>query len=58
MFLPTFPPIWAYTLAPKYPLIGEVAAYTKIAVDKREPRSVYSSPKIVNKMTTKVTTRS
>lgn len=33
-----FPPMRAYKEPPKYPLIGEVAAYTKIAVDKRDPR--------------------
>lgn len=36
-------PHWAYMLPPKYPLTGEVAAYTKIAVDNSDPRSVYSS---------------
>ena len=34
------PPIRAYRLPPKYPLIGDVAAYTNIAVLTKEPRLV------------------
>lgn len=36
-----FPPIRAYNEPPKYPLTEDVAAYTKIAVDRRDPRLKY-----------------
>lgn len=31
------PPIREYSDPPKYPFIGDVIAYTKIAVDRRDP---------------------
>lgn len=34
----TFPPCRAYNEPPKYPFTGDVAAYTKIAVDNIDPR--------------------
>ena len=36
----TLPPMRAYSEPPKYPLTGAVAAYTKMAVERSEPRSV------------------
>lgn len=39
------PPKRAYRDPPKYPLIGDVAAYTNMAVDKREPRLKYYEKK-------------
>lgn len=37
-FIQTLPPILAYNEPPKYPFTGDVAAYTNIDVDNKDPR--------------------
>lgn len=41
----TLPPWRAYNEPPKYPLTGDVAAYTKIVVDNIEPRLQWNQTK-------------
>lgn len=55
-FIQRLPPLLAKRDPPKYPLTGDVAAYTKIDVDNKDPLSVYNSPTIANNITAKVTT--